>query len=394
MRRIGPLLVVLVAVFVSFSAHGKRKSGKRKNLKPITHPVILWSKTLSETEDKEQKKIAAFKLSQYSQPIYQDSVITTLLNCLKDPDEQIRVLCAKALGRAGNQSKKGALRSVLLETFKSDPTLRETLTRTFTTRADDSKEVQAVLLDALNKSEDAHETLALLTYFYECGEGIRPDVFVATFNKSNNERIKRWAIKVLAEHGSGENSVVELLANCAESQDTPLALTCLSGLQNQSRKDSSRTWAALEKTIESSDPDMLVATIDVLNVLPERVNSPMTKRLIEIIGDTDDGELVDKAILALGVCGDQSQSLVETLQKLLMDPKQHESTKVHAALVLGKQAGLYADASRDALASCLKSSQSQSLKTACQLGSQELAVRSKNNGRLPASLNNLSKPKS
>jgi hypothetical protein len=252
------------------------------------------------------------------------------------------------------------------------------------------------LLEALNQSSDAHETLALLTYFYDCGEGVRPDPFVAVFNKSDNERIKRWAIKVLAEHGSGENSVVELLASCAESQDTPLALTCLSGLQSQSRRDSSRTWSALEKTIESSDPDMLIATIDVLNVLPERVNSPMTKRLIEIISETEDGELVDKAVLALGVCGDESQGLVETLQKLLGDAKQPESTKIHAALVLGKQAGLYAEASRGALNSCVKSSRSQSLKTACQLGSQELVARSKNGGRLPASSNSFgkSKPKS
>jgi hypothetical protein len=394
MKRIGTLLVVLLVTFSALTAEGAtKKRSRRKNLKPITHPVVLWSRTLAETEDPEQKKVAAFKLSQYSQPIYQDSVISTLLNCLKDSDEQIRILCAKAMGRAGNQSKRGSIRSALLETFKSDPSLRETLIRTFTNRGDDSKEVQSSLLEALNKSSDAHETLALLTYFYECGEGVRPDAFVSVFNKSDNERIKRWAIKVLAEHGSGENSVVELLASCAESQDTPLALTCLSGLQSQSRKDSSRTWAALEKTIESSDPDMLIATIDVLNVLPERVNSPMTKRLIEIISETDDGELVDKAVLALGVCGDESQGLAETLQKLLVEAKQPESTKIHAALVLGKQAGMYAEASREALNGCVKSSRSQSLKTACQLGSQELAARSKSGGRLPASSNSPGKPK-
>ncbi|MFM8269750.1 MAG: HEAT repeat domain-containing protein [Pseudomonadota bacterium] len=397
MKRIGTFLVVLLVVLYSGAAGAaSKKRAKRKNLKPITHPVVLWSRTLSETNDPEQKKVAAFKLSQYSQPIYQDSVVSTLLSCLKDSDEQIRILCAKAMGRAGNQSKKAAIRSALLETFKSDPSLRETLIRTFTARSDDSKEVQTAMLDALNKSTDAHETLALLTYFYEYGEGVHPDSFVAVFNKSSNERIKRWAIKVLAEYGSGENTVVELLATCAESQDTPLALTCLSGLQNQSRKDSSRTWAALEKTVESSDPDMLIATIDVLNVLPERINSPMTKRLIEIISETDDGELVDKAVLALGVCGDQSQPLVDTLQRLLSDEKQQESTKVHAALVLGKQAGLFSDASREALNRCAKSSQSQSLRTACQLGYQDLVARNKNDSRLPASSNgsNKSKPKS
>jgi len=396
-KSIRNVLILLLGVLFAFpSAAGARtKRSRKRNLKPITHPVVLWSRTLAESEDSEQKKVAAFKLSQYSQPIYQDSVISTLLGCLKEPDEQIRILCAKAMGRAGNQSKKASIRSALMETFKADPSLRETLIRTFITRADDSKEVQSLLLDTLTKTSDSHETLALLTYFYNCGEGVRPDAFVAVFNKSDNERIRRWAIKVLAEHGSGENSVVELLANCAESQNTPLALTCLSGLQNQSKKDSNRTWAALEKTIESADPDMLIATMDVLNVLPDRINSPMTKRLIEIINETDDGELIDKAVLALGVCGDQSLPLVETLKKLLADPKQVESTKVHAALVLGKQSLLFSDSTQEILSGCVKSSQSQSLRTACQLGAQELTTRSKSGARLPASPSSTkSKPKS
>lgn len=398
LKQIGVTLILVFFFLLSSEAAGaKKKRSRKSNLKPITHPVVLWSKTLAESEDPEQKKVAAFKLSQYSQPIYQDSVISTLLNCLKDPDEQIRILCGKAMGRAGNQSKKASIRTALLDTFKSDPSLRETLIRTFTTRADDSKEVQSAFVDALTKSSDSHETLALLTYFYECGDGVRPDAFVDVYNKSDNERIRRWAIKVLAEHGSGENSVLDLLGACAESQNTPLALTCLSGLQNQSKKDSGRTWTALEKTIESSDPDMLIATMDVLNVLPDRVNSPMTKRLIEIINDTDDGELIDKAVLALGVCGDQSQALVDTLKKLLSDAKQPESTKIHAALVLGKQSLLYTEDSQQVLSSCVKSSQSPSLRTACQLGAQELSARSKAGARIPASPSGTagkSKPKS
>ena len=387
MRTRSQLIVIclmLSGLFFSSQGLAAKKKRRRQNLKPITHPVILWSRTLAETEDSEQKKVAAFKLSQYSQPIYQDSVISTLISCLKDTDEQIRILCAKALGNAGNQSKRAMVRSTLLETFKTDPSLRETLIRTFIARDDDSKEVQNLFLEALSKSENSHEILALLAYFFECGKGVGPEPFIAVFNKNKDERIRRRAIKVLAERGNGESSVVDLLANCAESQDTPLALTCLSGLQLQTRKDSARTWVALEKTLESSDPDMLIATLDVLNVLPERINSPLTKRLIEIIAEAEDTDVVDKAILGLGVCGDQSQAIVNSLERIMTSTDFPESTKIHAALVLGKQASLFPDSPKQVLSQCLKNSPSQSLKTACQLGSQELSSRMRSGGRVPA----------
>jgi hypothetical protein len=387
-------LLLIGSLFFSPTVDAAKKKARRRPLKPVTHPVILWSRTLSETTDAEQKKVAAFKLSQYSQPIYQDSVISTLLSCMKDPDVSIRILCAKAMGRAGNQSKKGSIRSALVETYKNDPSLRETLVRTFIAREENSKEVQDLLVETLKQSTESHEMLVLLSYFYECGENVRPDVFVDVFNKTSDERVKRWAIKVLGEQGNGEPQVVELLATCAESKDTPLALNCLSGLQLQSRKDSVRTWAALEKTIESSDPDMLVATLDVLNVLPENANPKITQRLIEIIGETDDGELIDKAVLGLGVSGDHSQAAVETLHKLLKDPESEESTKIHAALVLGKQAGQLPELSKEALSVCVKSSVSQSLKTACQLGAQELASRTKKSDRLPTSASENAKPNS
>jgi len=381
--------LLLGAVFLglacSSSGFAAKKRRKRSNLKPITHPVILWSRTLAESEDADQKRVAAFKLSQYSQPIYQEQVILTLISCLKESDVQIKILCAKALGNAGSQSKKTTIRTALMDAFRADPSLRETLVRTFIARDEDSKEVQSLLLEALNKAEDSHEIMALLAYFYECGKSVGPEPFMVVFNKSTDERIRRRAIKVLAERGNGESSVVDLLASCAESQDTPLALTCLSGLQLQTRKDSSRIWSALEKTIESSDPDMLIATLDVLNVLPERINSPMTKRLIEIISETEDAELVDKAVLGLGVCGDQSQSIVASLEKILHSKEAPESSKIHAALVLGKQASLFPETPKQTLSQCAKSSPSQSLKTACQLGSQELGSRMKSNGRIPAS---------
>jgi len=339
--------------------------------------MVLWARTLSESEDPEQKKVAAFKLSQYSQSIYQDSVISSLLACLQEKDDQIKVLCAKALGNANNKSKKQSVRKALLEIYQSDPSLQETLVRTFIKQEDGSAEVKQLFLKSLEQTTDVHLTLALLNYFYGFGDNVPMDSFITLFHKSPNDRIRRWAVKVISENGSGEGNVVELLASCAETQDTPLALTCLSGLQLQTKKESDRTWAALEKTIQSSDPDMLLASLDVINGLPAKINSPLTKKLIDIISNNEDGELVDKAVLALGVCGDQSDKLVGTVQSLLNDAATSESTKIHAALVLGNQSGLFSEQSLSALNECAKKSKSQSLKTACELGVQELRTRLK-----------------
>lgn len=358
------------------SGANKRRS-RRKNQKPITHPVVLWARTLSESEDAEQRKLAAFKLSQYSQTIYQDSVITTLLGCLKDQDVQIKILCAKALGSAGSKGKKQSIRNALMEIYQSDPSLQETLVRTLIKQEDSSSEVKALFLKSLEQNSDAHLTLALLNYFYRFGEGSSVSPFISLFNKSSNDRIRRWAVKVLSENGSGESAVIELLATCAENQETPLALTCLSGLQLQAKKESDRAWAALEKTLQSSDPDMLLASLDVINGLPAKTNSPLTRRLIEIISSNEDGELVDKAVLALGVCGDESEKLVTTARELLGGKDTSESTKIHAALVLGTQSGIFSDQSLESLSACVKKSSTQSLKTACELATQELKSRIK-----------------
>lgn len=369
------ICILLVASFCCAPSWGaKKRRSRRRNQKPITHPVVLWARTLSETTDSDQKKVAAFKLSQYSQTIYQDSVIQTLLGCLKESDVQIKILCAKALGNAGNKSKKPSLRKTLLETYQSDPSLQETLVRTFIKQEDSSKEVQDLFLRSLQETSEVHLSLALLNYFYGFGEGVSMEPFITLFNKSSNDRIRRWSAKVLSENGSGESGVVELLAKCAETQDTPLALTCLAGLQTQSKKDSDRTWAALEKTLESNDPDMLIASLDVINGLPPRVNSPLSKRLIELASNNEDGELVDKAVLALGVCGDQSEKLVATVRGLLVSESTSESTKIHAALVLGTQSGLYSEQSLESLKACQKKGGSQSLKTACELGARELTA--------------------
>lgn len=374
-RLICALLVALFCCAPSLGA--KKRRARRRNQKPITHPVVLWARTLSESTDSDQKKVAAFKLSQYSQTIYQDSVISTLLTCLKDNDVQIKVLCAKALGNAGNRSKKPSLRKALLETYQTDPALQETLVRTFIKQEDSSSDVKSLFLKSLQETSDIHLSLALLNYFYGFGDGVSMEPFITLFNQSSHDRIRRWSAKVLSENGSGESGVIELLAKCAETQDTPLALTCLSGLQTQSKKDSDRTWTALEKTLESNDPDMLIASLDVINGLPPRVNSPLTKRLIELVSNNEDGELVDKAVLALGVCGDQSEKLVTTVRGLLNNDTTSDSTKIHAALVLGTQSGLFLEQSLESLKACQKNGGSQSLKTACELGARELSTQVK-----------------
>lgn len=321
----------------------KKRASRTRYKTPITHPVILWARTLSASDDIEQKKVAAFKLSQYSQPIYQEEAITSLTNCMKGDNAHLKVLCAKAMGKAGNQSRAESIRKVLLEVYKNDPTLRDTLVRTFTVRKDGSKSVQDALLETLQASTNSQEALALLNYFQQSGEGLRGDTFIEVFKRFSDDKVRRAAVKVLAEHASGEPQVVDLLAVCAESMNTPLALNCLAGLQLQARKDSTRTWAALEKTLESSDPDVLLATLDVINVLPENPNPKIAKRLIEIIAETDDTDILDKSVLALGVAGDHTQPIVDTLFSLMSKSDTEEGTKIHVALVMGRQADLFPD---------------------------------------------------
>ena len=107
------VLVLSCLVFSASPALAKRPGRTRKHYPPLTHPVVLWSRTLSDSQDFEQRKIAAFKLSQYSQSIYQEEVINTLLKCIKDPDEHIKVFCAKALGKANSKSKIEPIRKTL-----------------------------------------------------------------------------------------------------------------------------------------------------------------------------------------------------------------------------------------------------------------------------------------
>ncbi len=372
-------LVCLLSCFIFISsgpALAKRKGRARKYYPPLTHPAVLWSRTLSQSQDTEQRKIAAFKLSQYSQSIYQEEIINTLLKCISDPDEHIKVFCAKAMGKASSRSKIDSIRKVLLAQYKQEPQLRGTLVRTFIARKDNSPSTQNTLLETLKESSDSEEILSIVDYFEQFGSSQSIEPLITLYQKTDNTKIKRAAVKALSEKGQGQDSIVSLLTQCLDSRDTTLVLTCLSALQIQAKKDS-KTLIAVEKTIGSSDPDVVLASLEVIQSLPETPNSKISERLVELISDSSDTEILEKSMLALGVCGDFSEAIVTTLQKSLEKKDLEEGVRISAALSLGKQAGKFPDQPKTILNECKSSSSSESLKTACQLAIQELEVRTK-----------------
>lgn len=370
--RILPLLFIALFLFpLEGEAARKRKRSKGP---PITHPVVLWARTLSSSENKDDRVVAAFKLSQYTQTIYQEEAISALTKCIRDPDFKIKVLCSKAMGRAGNAGRADSIRKSLLEVYKEDESLRNTLVRTFTARKDGHANVREALIETVKKSTDVDELTALMKYFESYAVGNDVDAIVDLYQRVENVKIKRAAVKTVSERGQGQSNVIEVLALCAESPDTPLALTCLSGLQSQARKDS-KTWSVLEKTIESGDPDVLLATLDVIHSLPEQANPKIAARLIEIANSTEDSDVLEKTLLALGVCGDHSEAIVKVLQKNLERKDVEDGIRVSAALVLGKQAADFPEGVKESLTKCSTQTGSQSLRTACKLGLQEFETR-------------------
>ncbi len=373
-------LLFVLALCIAFAHDAEATKHKKRHRRytgpPPTHPVVLWSRTLSEGKDREQRRVAAFKLSQYSQTIFQSQVIDTLVHCMKDPDVQIKVLCAKAMGHAGTASSAETMRKILLEQYAADPVLRSTIVRTFIIRKDSSPTVHETFLDALKKSENPDETMALLGYFEQFGNGSNKfvDILGDIYRNNSNTKIKRSAVKALSERATGQDAVIAILSDCVDTKDTPLLLQCLSGLQQQSKKDN-RSWTAVEKTIQSNDPDVLLATLDAINALPETANPKIAKRLIAIIDDSQDEEIQERAVLALGVCGDQSEEIVAVLQKLIEEEGTVDATRIAAALVYGKQAIKQSEKPREVLTRCSTQGKSQALKTACQLGIQELDAR-------------------
>ncbi len=373
------LLLLVLLTLMSNSAEARRHKKQRYKGPPPTHPMVLWSRTLAESTDKDQRKIAAYKLSQYSQTIFQDSIVNNLLRCTTDKEIEIKVLCTKALGRAGTAYHSDKIRRALLEVHENDPGLRNTVVRVFIVRKDNTPKVHDALLDALKKSTDEDELIVLLNYFAEFGNssGSLMDAVAATYNRIDDVKVKRSAVKVLADKGTSQDSVVDLLSTCATSKDTPLALNCLYGLQRQSKKDS-RAWAATEKTIESDDPDVLLETLNVIIALPESPHPLISKRLVELSTEMEDSEIREKAVLALEVCGDSSDEVIQTLSKLIADEKTDEAVRIASVLVLGKQAPPNVQEFRDQLSKCVKESKSQSLRTACQLSLNDLTERKKN----------------
>jgi len=374
------LLILTLCLGLSQTAEARRKHHRRHHHRysgpPPTHPVVLWARTLSESTDPEQRKIAAYKLAQYSQPIYQTTVVNVLIHCMGDPDLKIKVLCTKAMGHAGTQGMAENVREVLLQKYQADPILRSTIVRAFILRGDSSSTVQDTFLESAKQTQTPEELVTLLDYFQIYGSD--SDKFVSAlvqvYQNNENPKVKRAVVKALGDRSHGQDAVIALLSQCADNKDTPLALTCLSGLQLQAKKDA-RAWSAVEKTIQSEDPDVLMATLEVINSLPETVNPKISKRLLEIIDQIDDSELQEKAVLALGICGDRSDVAMETLVKLLKDKSTDESTQIAAALALGKQSGGSPEKTRSELEQCTTSAISQQLRMACQIGMKEFEAR-------------------
>ena len=163
-------LFLAVVFLVSLALPSETSHARRRRYKLPTHPVVLWSRTISRSKDLEQRRVAAFKLSQYSQRLFQSSVIDTLTSCVRDPDIQIRVFCVKALGNTGNK-RSDSIRRVLLDRFKTDPEVKSTVVRTFLKRRDDSLVVHDTLLKSLMGTNDTEFSLSLLSYFEELGSG-------------------------------------------------------------------------------------------------------------------------------------------------------------------------------------------------------------------------------
>lgn len=364
---------------ISLPCNAKSKSKRKRYSTPITHPILLWARTLSGSTDPEEKKRAAFKLSQYTQTIYQEEAVKSLLDCLKEPDITLRVLCTKALGKAGTAAKNEQIRKTLLETYKSDPVLKNAIINTLIKRKDLSKDTHDTLLSTLKAATEPEEIQGLLSYFEQFGLSGDMETIVNVYKKNDNSRIRRSAIKAMTEKSQGQDEVVEILSLCALDKDTPLALNCLSGLQAQA-KNSPKAIEAVEKTIQSSDPDVLLATLDVINALPTQNNPVISKRLVEIITTSEDSDVGEKAVLSLGVVGDHSEPVITSLMNTLKNKSITEGIQIAAALVLGKQATENAAEPKELLNKCKTESASQALRKACQLGLQELETKRKTQG--------------
>lgn len=369
-------LGVLAALWVAEpSVASSKKKRKKRYLPPVTHPVLLWARTISKSEDMAERKKAAFKLSAYTQPISHEEVVKTLLTCSKDSDVEIKVFCTKALRKAGLRSHSERVRNELIQLYRKDESLRPTIIGTLVARQEADPEVHDLLLESVKEMKATEDLLDLLQYFEKFGSG--SDGFVAAlssvYEKTESSKVKRAIVKAIGTRGRGQDSVIALLSQCSQSKDTPLALNCLASLQAQGPKDK-RAVSAVESTVESDDPDVLDASFDLLGAMPESPNTKITSRLLALVEDLEDPQLLEKAVLALGIVGTHTEEVVAALQKALEHKDSDEPVRVAAALVLGKQTELFPEKSKEILSTCLKSG-TQSLKTACDLGLKEMQSR-------------------
>src|SRR6185437_3015207 len=166
---------------------------------------------------------------------FQEAVINELLRCMKDEDKSIKVLCTKALGHANAQAYNDTIRKALLDQYANDETMRNTVVRTFIQRKDSAPKVQDTFMETAKKSSNPDDLLVALSYFENFGSGSPKFVenLAEIYRKTDNIKVKRAAVKVLADRAEGQDAVVDLLSECSQNKDTPLALTCLGGLQAQ-----------------------------------------------------------------------------------------------------------------------------------------------------------------
>ncbi len=381
-KKISLILLVVLCLLAPDTAEARRRKNRqarRPKGPPPTHPMVLWAKTLNESQDREQRRVAAYKLSQYSVNIVHSQVVDAIVRCSADDDTEIKVLCTKALGHSGPMANAEPVRKVLIDRYKKDPALKDTVVRTFIARKDISPAVQDIFFEELTKTGTSLDhRMVLLSYFEQFGIGNDKLVnhLSEVYHKEENIRLRRAVAKVLAAKAQGQDSVIGLFAQCSESKDTPLALTCLDGLKSQAKKDN-RVWGAVEKSILSTDPDVLIATLDVINALPENTSATISTRLLEIIKDSEDPDIQEKATLALGIAGDHSEMVVAGLLKLIDDKETEDSVRIASVLVLGRQAVVVSERTTELLEKCLKENNTQALKTACQLATKELDSRKK-----------------
>ncbi len=369
--------MALAFLMLEPSAHSKSKAKRRRYTgPPPTHPLVLWGKTLAQSSDENEKKLAAYKLSQYSQTIHQPAVIQALMNCLKDSNIQIRTLCARAMGQAGTQSQSDWIEKAMLEAFRSDNGLTIPLAKSFETRRSSSIEIHQTLLNKLKETSSADEATALASYFQKHGDGSQNfvETLLATYKRIGKDRLKQGIIEALSAKGNGQPELISLFIECSDSKDTPLSLLCLSGLQSQAKNDP-RVWNAIEKTIQSDDTDVLLTTLDLIQIQSERPSATITKRLLSIIEDKEDTDIQEKAVLALGVCGDKTPALTQAIQKWILDAALEEPVRIASALIISKQVNPETGTILETLEKCQLATQPAGLKTACALGQKELKGR-------------------